>query len=71
MSAGPTDESRGPLEIGDRSPIAELGDGLRAAGLTGEGLREVLGVSRELLARKSDLAVHVRRLGASGRSGRS
>ena len=66
MSAGPADASEGPLQVGDRAAIAELGEALRAAGFTGEGLRQVLGVSRELLARSADIAVHTRRLSGVG-----
>jgi methylase of polypeptide subunit release factors len=62
VSTGRTGSIHGPLEIGDRGAIAELGEVLRAAGLSGNGLREALGRSSELLVRKSDIPVHERRL---------
>jgi hypothetical protein len=62
VSAGRTGTSRGSLEVADRGAIAELGEVLRAAGLTGSGLRETLGTSSELLVRKPDIPVHERRL---------
>jgi methylase of polypeptide subunit release factors len=62
VSAGRTEAFHGPLEVGERRLIAELGDALRAAGLTGERLRKALGLATKVVGRKSDIAVHERRL---------
>jgi methylase of polypeptide subunit release factors len=66
VSASRTGAGPGPPEAGDRGAVAELGAALRAAGLTGEGVRRALGVQGELLARASDIPVHVRRLADAG-----
>ena len=52
----------GPLRLDDRGVIAELREVLRAAGLDGNGVREALGVSSELLTRSQDVPVRERRL---------
>ena len=52
----------GPLRLDDRGVIAELREVLRAAGLDGEGVRDALGVSGELLTRSQDVPVRERRL---------
>jgi methylase of polypeptide subunit release factors len=51
-----------PLRLDDRGVIAELREVLRAAGLDGEGVRDALGVSSELLTRSHDVPVRERRL---------
>jgi methylase of polypeptide subunit release factors len=55
-----------PPEADDRGAVAELGDTLRAAGLTGEGVRRALDVRSELLGQPADIALHVRRLADTG-----
>ena len=62
VSTRPPGASRSTLANADRGAVAELGDALRDAGLTGENLRRALGVGGELRARKGDIAVHERRL---------
>jgi methylase of polypeptide subunit release factors len=61
MSATPSVPSS-PLALDDSRPIEELGAALRAAGLTGEGVRSVLGSAGELLSRSVDIPLHERRL---------
>ena len=61
MSATPSVPSS-PLALDDSRPIEELGVALRAAGLTGEGVRTVLGSAGELLSRSVDIPLHERRL---------
>ena len=48
---------------------AELGDVLRAAGYTGEGVRGALGTGARVLSRSADIPLHVRRLEGAGRLG--
>jgi len=52
----------GPLEICDPGLVAELRGVLLAAGYTGEAVRAALDMTGELLARRADTPVHVRRL---------
>jgi methylase of polypeptide subunit release factors len=66
VSARPTGAGLGPLEASYRGAVAELGDTLRTAGLTGEGVRRELGGQGGLLTRASDIALHVRRLADAG-----
>ena len=62
MSTGPGGAGRAAPSVADPGAIAALGEALRAYGLNGENLRQALGVGDGLLARKSDVAVHERRL---------
>jgi methylase of polypeptide subunit release factors len=55
-----------PPEADDRGAVAELGDALRAAGLTGEGVRHALGAGSELLGQPADITLHMRRLAGTG-----
>ena len=62
VSTGPSAAGRATPSVADPGAIAALGEALRADGLNGEGLHDVLGVSGGLLARSGDIAVHERRL---------
>ncbi len=53
---------RAALALDDRATTGELGDVLRAAGFTGEGVRGALRTGRDLLARAVDVPLHERRL---------
>jgi methylase of polypeptide subunit release factors len=61
VAAGPRDR---PLDTADRSAIDELGQALRATGLSGEAVRRTLRSAGDLGARPADVAVHQRRLGS-------
>jgi len=61
--------SRSPLDTSDPSAVAELGDVLRGAGFTGEGVRTALGASGDLISRPVDIPVDMRRLRGAGTIG--
>jgi len=58
-----------PLDLSDHTAIVELGEVLRAAGFTGEGVRDTLGVTGHLVSRTIDIPLHVRRAREHGRKG--
>ncbi len=61
--------SRAPVDSSEPSAVAELGDVLRGAGFTGEGVREALGASGELISRHADIPLHMRLLRDAGAIG--
>jgi Methyltransferase small domain len=58
-----------PLDLSDRAAIEDLGEVLHAAGFTGEGVRDTLGVSGQLVSRTIDIPLHVRRAREHGARG--
>src|SRR6266542_1033450 len=66
MAATDSPALDGPLSLGDPQLIAELGEIMRAAGFTGERVREALGAEGALVARASDRLVQMRKLAGQG-----
>lgn len=58
--------SESPLDLSEPAVIAELGETLRAAGFTGQGVRAALGASGDRVSASVDIPLHMRRLDEQG-----
>ena len=58
-----------PLDLSDRTAMAELGDVLRGVGFSGEGVRQTFDTTADLISRPVDIPVQMRRLREAGALG--